>query len=199
MGAWIRMVSDAEAGAELARSYQQVRAPAGTVDSVMRVHSLRPHTMLGHYALYRSVLHHEANTLALWFLETIASYTSILNRCHYSLTNHWHNARALIADDARADAIRAALDADAPEQAFTGKELALLGYSRKLTLAPGAIVQSDIAALRAAGADDGEILEVNQVCAYFCYANRLLTGLGVTLEGDVVGYYAPRPAGDGDI
>jgi len=36
----------------------------------------------------------------------------------------------------------------------------------------------------------GEILEVNQVCAYFCYSNRTINGLGVTLSGDSVGYYA---------
>jgi alkylhydroperoxidase family enzyme len=47
----------------------------------------------------------------------------------------------------------------------------------------------DVDALHAAGCDDGEILEVNQVCAYFNYSNRLLNGLGVTTEGDVIGYY----------
>ena len=35
----------------------------------------------------------------------------------------------------------------------------------------------------------GEILEVNQVCAYFNYSNRLLNGLGVSMDGDSVGYY----------
>jgi UDP-glucuronate 4-epimerase len=34
-----------------------------------------------------------------------------------------------------------------------------------------------------------QILEVNQVCAYFNYSNRLLNGLGVTTQGDVIGYY----------
>ena len=43
--------------------------------------------------------------------------------------------------------------------------------------------------LKQAGCEDSEILEVNQVCAYFNYSNRLLNGLGVTTEGDVVGYY----------
>ena len=45
-------------------------------------------------------------------------------------------------------------------------------------------------AAQAVGATDGEILEVNQVCAYFCYSNRTLNGLGVTLAGDAVGYYS---------
>ena len=38
-----------------------------------------------------------------------------------------------------------------------------------------------------AGIDDGEILEVNQVTAYFCYANRTVLGLGTTTEGDELG------------
>ncbi len=72
---------------------------------------------------------------------------------------------------------------------FSGKELALLQYAGKLTVNVGNMVKSDIDALRDAGCDDGEILEVNQVVAYFNYSNRLLNGLGVTTEGDTVGYY----------
>lgn len=193
MSAWIRMLEDAEAGPELAAAFERVRAPAGTVDNVMRVHSLRPSTMIGHHALYMSALHDETNVLPGWFLETVASYVSILNRCHYSLTNHWSNARHLMADEGKAEAIRNALDADAPERAFEGKELAMLRYARKLTLSPGAMVEIDVQAMRDEGAEDGEILEVNQVCGYFNYVNRLLNGLGVTLKGDVIGYYAKPP------
>ena len=197
MSAWIRMLTDAEAGPELAAAFERVRAPAGTVDNVMRVHSLRPSTMTGHHALYMSALHDEANVLPGWFLETVASYVSILNRCHYSLTNHWSNARHLVADEGRAEAIRNALDADAPERAFEGKELAMLRYARKLTISPGAMVETDVQAMRDEGAEDGEILEVNQVCGYFNYVNRLLNGLGVTLKGDVIGYYPKAPSDDG--
>ena len=35
---------------------------------------------------------------------------------------------------------------------------------------------------RGAGLDDGAILEVNQVCAYFNYINRIADGLGVEPE-----------------
>jgi uncharacterized peroxidase-related enzyme len=183
------MIPLEEASGTLAAAYQKVRTPHGTVDNVMRAHSLRPHTMEGHVALYRSVLHNPDNTLPFWFLEVVSSYVSILNRCDYSLTHHFANARRLIRDRARSDAIRAALDAHAPERAFSGKELALLVYAGKLTTGVARMERSDIDALRAAGCDDGEILEVNQVCAYFNYSNRLLNGLGVTTEGDVIGYY----------
>lgn len=44
-------------------------------------------------------------------------------------------------------------------------------------------------AARAAGVEDGELLEVNQVTGYCNYANRCLNGLGVSLAGDTVGFY----------
>jgi uncharacterized peroxidase-related enzyme len=190
MSAWIRMVPVEEAEGTLKAMYDRVKTPHGTVDNVMKAHSLRPHTMEGHVVLYRSVLHNPENTLPFWFLEVVASYVSIINNCAYSLTHHFANARRLIRDRARSDAIRAALDTGAPERAFAGKELALLRYAGKLTAAVGKMEKADIDALRAAGCDDGEILELNQVCAYFNYSNRLLNGLGVTTEGDVIGYYA---------
>jgi len=88
MSAWIRMIPDAEASPALREMLDRVRTPHGTVDNVMRVHSLRPQTMAGHVTLYRSVLHNADNTLPFSFLEVLACCTSIVNRCEYSLTHH---------------------------------------------------------------------------------------------------------------
>ncbi|WP_298854093.1 carboxymuconolactone decarboxylase family protein [uncultured Ruegeria sp.] len=190
MSAWIRMISDEDADAQLQDSLNLARTPHGTVDNVMRVHSLRPNTMKGHVILYRACLHDDANTVPMWFQEVISSYVSTLNTCPYSYANHWANARHLIADDARADKIEAAFKARRPQDAFDGAHLAALRYAEKLTVSPGAMVDSDVAQLKEAGWEDGEILEINQIVGYFNYANRLLNGLGVTTDGDVVGYYA---------
>jgi len=190
MSAWIRMLSDDEADADLLDALALARTPHGTVDNVMRVHSLRPNTLRGHVKLYRAALHDANNTLPMWLQETLSSYVSILNQCPYSLANHWANARHLIDDDARADAIYAALEADAPEQAFTGAELALMEYARKLTRSPEAMNESDVTRIRQLGIDDGQILEANQIIGYFNYVNRLLNGLGVSTDGDIIGYYA---------
>lgn len=190
MSAWIRMISDEDADDELLETLKLARTPHGTVDNVMRVHSLRPATMRGHVMLYRAALHDETNTLPTWFQETIASYVSILNDCPYSLANHWANARHLIADEQRSVLIENALHADAPETAFEGGQLELLRYTRKLTLSPGQMIRQDIERLRQAGISDGEILEANQIIGYFNYVNRLLNGLGVSTDGDTVGYYA---------
>lgn len=190
MTAWIRMIEDQDADPELLEVLKLARTPHGTVDNVMRVHSLRPNTMKGHVILYRAALHDDANTLPVWLQEVIGSYVSLLNDCDYSYANHWANAKHLMGDDAKADAAETALKERKPEDAFDGKTLALLRYAQKLTLTPGEMVRDDVTALTEAGVDDGEILEANQIIGYFNYVNRCLNGLGVTTEGDIVGYYS---------
>ena len=37
------------------------------------------------------------------------------------------------------------------------------------------------------GWEDGEILEINQVAAYFNYANRTVLGLGINTDADILG------------
>jgi uncharacterized peroxidase-related enzyme len=190
MSAWIEMVDDSKASDELRDAKAIAQTPHGTLDNVMRVHSLRPATMRGHVILYRAVLHDINNTIAPWLQECIASWVSILNHCDYSLANHWANARHLINDPARAAVIEAALQSHRPIDAFTGRELALFDYAQKLTEAPGTMARADVELLQAAGFDDGEVLEVNQIISYFNYVNRCLNGLGVTTDNDTVGYYA---------
>ncbi len=184
------MIDDEDATGAVKEMYDKARSPHGTVDNVMRCQSLRPHTIAGHMAIYKSVLHNPDNKLPFWFLEVVASYTSIINQCDYSLTHHFMNARRLIKDKQKSDDIFAALKDHAPERCFAGKMLALLNYAKKLTTSVAKMDAADMEPLRAAGCDDGEILEVNQVVAYFNYSNRVLNGLGVTTEGDVIGYYS---------
>ncbi len=186
---WIKTILPEEATGELQEIYEKTKSPHGTYDHVYISKSLRPQTIWGHDVIYRAVLHHPDITLPLWFLELIATYTGVLNKCDYSATHHGANYRALLADEARQKEIDAALAADKFEDVFSGKELEFLRYTKKLTLTPGDIVKADIDAMRMAGADDGEILEVNQVCAVFNYSNRSLSGLGVDLEDDRVGFY----------
>ncbi len=61
------MVTDEEASEKLTKVLNSVKTPHGTVDNVMRVHSLRPSTMKGHYKLYKSVLHDEEISYQLGF------------------------------------------------------------------------------------------------------------------------------------
>ncbi|MGA0280982.1 MAG: carboxymuconolactone decarboxylase family protein [Paracoccaceae bacterium] len=189
MSAWIKMISDEEADDTLKQALDFARTPHGTVDNVMRVHSLRPSTMNGHVVLYRACLHDDHNTIPMWFQEVISSYVSTLNECAYSYSNHWKNACHLMNDPQKAEQIDAAFKIRAPENVFDGAQLAILRYAEKLTLSPGDMQEADVNMLKNEGVSDGEILEANQIIGYFNYVNRLLNGLGVSTDGDVVGYY----------
>ena len=96
-----RMINDEEADESLKNALDMAKTPHNTVDNVLRVHSLRPSTMIGHMKLYKSVLHDKMNTIPEWFQETISSYVSIINNCKYSLENHWKNASDLINDKSK--------------------------------------------------------------------------------------------------
>ncbi len=185
--AWIDAISRDEAEGPLARLYDRIKAPDGSVDNIMLAHSLRPHTLEGHMSLYKAVLHHARNVLPETYLETVGVYVSLLNRCDYCVEHHFAGLKRLLADESRAAEIRSALEDECPEAAFAGGELAGLVYAARLTRSPAAVSEDDIARLRAGGFDDGQILELNQVCAYFAYANRTVLGLGVDTDGDVLG------------
>ncbi len=62
------------------------------------------------------------------------------------------------------------------------RQRCILDYAAKLTLHPAKMEEADVRRLREAGLDDGEILDVCQVTAYYNYVNRLADGLGVELE-----------------
>ena len=138
-------------------------------------------------SLYKYVLHHPRNVLPKAYLETIGVYVSLLNQCEYCIEHHYSGLLRLLKDDDRGGSIRSALEANDPAAAFDGRELAGLGYVEKLTLAPASLRREHIDELRDAGFDDGEILEINQVAAYFAYANRMVLGLGVDTDGDIIG------------
>ena len=184
---WIDAVSYDDAEGELRKLYDRIKGPDNNVDNIMLAQSLRPHSMQGHMTLYKYVLHHPRNTLPKAYLEAIGVYVSSLNNCEYCFEHHFAGMARLIDDTARSDAIRQALENGSPEDAFSGAELAGLRYAARLTVAAGSMSESDIGALRDAGLDDGEILEINQVTAYFGYANRTVLGLGVGTAGDIIG------------
>jgi uncharacterized peroxidase-related enzyme len=184
---WIKTVEYDDAEGKLKKIYDRIKGPDNNVDNIMLAHSLRPHTIEGHMTLYKYVLHHPGNTLPKVYLETIGVYVSSLNDCEYCVEHHFNGMARLIGDVERAQQIREALEAGEPELAFSGFELAGLEYAGKLALTPSEISSEDIDDLRESGLDDGQILEINQVAAYFCYANRTVLGLGINTDGDVIG------------
>ena len=121
-----------DADGALLRLYDRIKGPGDNVDNIMLAHSLRPHTMEGHMGIYKYVLHHSRNTVAKWFVEVIGIFTSILNECNYCIEHHFAGMTRLLNDDARSEAIRAALESSDWADVFVAKEIAALEYVRKL-------------------------------------------------------------------
>ena len=184
---WIRTIPYEEAEGKVRDLYERIKGPNNNVDNIMMAHSLRPHSMEGHMALYKNVLHHSRNTLPKWLLEAIGVCVSIINQCEYCIEHHFEGMRKLIQDDQRSQSIRKALEEDDPSKVFDSKELATMNYVIKLTNNPHDISPEDIEKLRINNVEDGEILEINQVAAYFAYANRMVLGLGINKSGDIIG------------
>lgn len=200
---FITTIPPENAEGRLAKLYDRVKGADGHVDNILVAHSLRPASLEGHMALYKNVLHHSGNRVPKWFLETIGVYVSLLNECGYCVDHHFAGLCRLLGDDKVAGSIRAGLEAGRAGGEISGerlgiKEIAALNYTEMLARTPPVIVASDVDALREAGWDDGEILEINQVTAYFAYANRTVLGLGVTAEGDTLGLSPSNASGEGD-
>lgn len=185
---WIDTISYESAKGRLRKLYDRVKGPDNNVDNIMMAHSLRPHTMEGHMALYKYVLHHSGNEQPKWFLETLGVWVSHLNKCDYCVEHHFQGLRRLLNDDAKADAIRCAIEQNSIDTApLSEAQKCAMSYAEILTRDPATLYKSNIDSLRKVGFGDGEILEINQVSAYFSYANRTVLGLGCSTEGDLLG------------
>ena len=175
--AFIKTIHESEATGDLAGLYKRVGNPDGTVDNVMKVHSLNPDTLRTHFEMYTAAMH-KPSPLSRAEREMVAVTVSRLNGCNYCLRHHKAGLIRLLPDDRKpvADTL-----ADGGAEGLAGREQAMIDYATKLTRTPQDMTRSDVEALRTAGLDDHAILDLAQCVGYFCYVNRIVTGLGVEL------------------
>lgn len=150
---WIQITEPSNSSDRLKSLLATVKRSTGQVDNILHAHSLRPHTLAGHMALYRSVMHHHKAAL-----ERLINDRSIAARVYDSLAT------------------------DHVEGTFAGGALAAMRYVKVLTLTPSNIHERFVSDMRSAGLGDADILEINQVASYFAYANRTALGLGVETD-----------------
>jgi len=184
---WIKIINYEDAESRLKKIYDRIKGPNNNVDNILLIHSLRPHTLIGHMTLYKNVLHHSNNTLPKWYLEAIGVYVSFLNRCDYCFDHHYAGFKKLYNNDAESEKFKQAVINDNLEGIFKNNYLAGFQYAKELTLNHNDIKNENIDLLRKKGFTDGEILEINQVASYFNYVNRTVVGLGVDIKGDIIG------------
>lgn len=184
---WIKVIGFDEATGKLKQIYKKIKGPNNQIDNVLSIHSLRPHTLVGHMSLYKNTLHHSNNTFPNWFLELLGTYTSYINNCEYCYKHHFTGMKRFLNDDKKAESLKQHIEADTLIDFLSKKEFALVDYAKKLTFTADKIKKEDIENLKSLGYSDGEILEVNQVVSYFNYANRTVLGLGVNTNNEILG------------
>src|SRR6266540_2243111 len=109
--------------------------------------------------------------------EAMAVAVSAANDCHYRVVHH---GAALVEETGEAALSEAVASGDL--DGLPERWRALIRYAIKLTLKPFDMRETDVAKLRSAGLSDRDIVDANQVVAYFNYVNRVADGLGVELE-----------------
>jgi len=184
---WIKVKKFEEATGKLKSIYKRIKGKNNQIDNVLSIHSLRPHTLVGHMSLYKNTLHHTDNTFPNWFLEFLGTYTSYINGCDYCYMHHFEGMKRFLDNDKKADLIKHHIEHNTLSEILNKKELALVDYANILTLHASELVEDDIFRLKLFGYNDGEILEVNQVVSYFNYANRTVLGLGVNTDNEILG------------
>lgn len=178
-GAYIEMIDEADAAGGLAALYKRFGNPDGTVDNVLKVHSLNPESLNAHCALYVQSMH-RPSPVSRAEREMVGVEVSRLNGCVYCMEHHARGLERLLPDDRKP--LVSALKAGGTS-GLSARESAMVTYAGKLTRTPADMTRADVDALRAAGLTDREILDVAQAAAYFAYANRIVLGLGAALEG----------------
>ena len=93
---WIKTVPYSNATGKLKKLYDRVKGPDNNIDNIMMLHSLRPHSMEGHMAIYKYVLHHSGNKIPKWFLEALGVWVSSLNECNYCVDHHFAGMKRLL-------------------------------------------------------------------------------------------------------
>ena len=193
---WIETVAREEAGSELTAAYDEVCRADGSVHNMYQAFATRPDLLVLADRFFRALLHNPRRRLEAWAQELVTTYVAILCDCRYAREHHGANLMSLLGDRTRGRAMLAALEAGEMPAGVDARMRAILTYTRKLTVEPAAMVEADVAALRAAGLDDAEIFEVNQIAAHFAYWVRMLNGLGVTADGERIGLHGDGPRAD---
>lgn len=99
---------------------------------------------------------------------------SVVNRCIYCAAVHASRYNQLTKDET----VVARIFAGGPAMELDRRNAAILDFAAKLSQTPSAATSQDMAALRRAGLEDAEILDLILSTALFGWANRLMHTLG---------------------
>jgi uncharacterized peroxidase-related enzyme len=170
---WLRVPEDAELPGAVRALWEAPLEKLGFVPNVLRLYALRPSHLLRWNEHYEELMKGDSG-LTRAEREMIAVVVSVANRCRYCIAAHSAALRKLTKDPALADAVAA----DHTTAPLEPRVRAMLEYALKLTLHPAEMTTDDVAALRAAGWTDEDVMDIAEVTGMFNLTNRMASGLG---------------------
>lgn len=161
---------------EVADIFREIEGAFGMVPNLFRTYAHHPPLLKANWHKVKAVMMEGA--LSPKVKQTIAVLVSQDNGCAYCVAAH---TAALSAIGLTQEEI-AALTEDLEQSDFSGKEKALISFTRKANLTPLRIDETEFAALRRTGASDAEIAEALGVMELFTAFNKFLDSLQVDID-----------------
>jgi uncharacterized peroxidase-related enzyme len=172
---WIDTVDWQDAEGTLKEAYDWQAKSLGEPAEFTRLGSPCPDIVMERLRLYRAV---EDCPSGLNPVERqmAAFVTSLLNGTAHCASGLRLKLRSLGTSDAVLDAVEAA-----PGAAVTGDDRldAIGAHAAALTRRPQDMAEGDLDALRAHGLTDLDLVDLNNMVAYYNYVNRVVMGLGL--------------------
>ena len=156
------------------RYFDKCTEKLGFVPNVLRAYAFDPAKLDAFSAMYNDLMLAPSG-LSKLEREMIAVVVSSANRCWYCQVAHGAAVRALSGDPALGEAMVMNWRAAALEP----RQVAMLGFAEKVTLASHEITEADRAALRAAGFTDRDIWDIAAVAGFFAMSNRVASAIGM--------------------
>ncbi|MBI1796253.1 MAG: peroxidase-related enzyme [Candidatus Eisenbacteria bacterium] len=177
---WTRSVAPDAAAGPLAEAYARVRARSGRVNAAWQSLGEDPKGLAALFDLVRTLTDDPA-PLSKAQAEMIAIVVSATNGCGYMVAHHGPRLAAALGDEALARAVAL----DYREANIAARDRVLLDAAVALTCEPGERTEADVERVREYGFDDAAIVKATEIAALYNLIDRIISGLGVTLDADV--------------
>ncbi len=155
--------------------FQEIEGAFGRVPNLFKTQAHHPPLLQANWNKVKAVM--MEGVLSRKVKETLAVLVSRDNSCTYCVASHTKALHSLGVTDEELAGIVEDLD----RSDFSHKEKALVRFARQANSNPTRIPEEVFAAVRAAGANDAEIVEVLGVMELFTAFNKFLDALEVDL------------------
>jgi uncharacterized peroxidase-related enzyme len=172
---WITTIAWEESEGQLRDAYDWQAAALGEPAEFTMLGSLYPAIVEERLRLYRTV-EQCPSELSPIERQAAAFVTSTINGTAHCASG----LRLKLASLGLAESTLVNIET-APAHVVSGNDRldAVCAHAAKLTTNPAEMTEADLELLRAVGLSDLDLLDLNNMVAYYCYINRVVMGLGL--------------------